>query len=216
MDKATEEALWRAAKVRWSKLNNERNVDLQHMLDEVIEPFILGADICRILRTRGANIPHIAFERTLAIHCPSAYELVLPRWVDNGTPEGRIDVFLTGREAGDKSWEEGTLHTPGTYFQPGQGDEETAIRLLKKELSPARLVRWEQVRSTNLRSDLGVRASTRSVVYCGWLEGEPAKGQWFDLMDVLNGKVSIIGSHRRILQIGIVPFLCDKPEFGKP
>lgn len=215
LTKEVQDALWEKIRGPWAReLAGCNRATLEGMLDNRAEELLYGIELCREMNERGIPVPKVIWERKLrTLHCPSAFELVLPRWVNDGTDEGSIEVWVLPRGPDDKSWDEDTEHTPGTYFQPGQGDEETAIRLLKKELEPATLLRWQQVYSTNLRSDLKVRASTRSVVYCGWMQGTPAKGRWVKWLDIMTGKVKIIGSHKRIITIGIGPFLADKPEF---
>ena len=102
-------------------------------------------------------------------------------------------------------------HGPGTYFWPGESDEDAALRLVDKELRPARLVRFEQVTSINLRHDLRFRASTRSVIFCCWLNGIPAEGRWWRV-DRL-GEVNLIDSHHEIITLGLAPFLRDPRRF---
>ena len=188
---------------------------LQAIVAQHQDLLIMVLNAITVLRERRQQIPHVIFEMTLKTpHCPAAMELVLPRWVPDGTRRGRIEVFLTRREHGDPNWPELPYHTPGTYFWPQESDDETAARLALKELAPARLVRFEQVRSINLRHDYDVLASTRSVVFCGRVEGEPANGKWFDLRAVRSGAVPLIDSHHDILEIGVLPLLSDPQRFA--
>lgn len=200
-----------AQRVQFRACSNEA---LQAVVTQHQDALIAALNAITVLRERKQQIPHVIFEMTLRTpHCPSAMELVLPRWVPDSTRHGKIQVFLTRREHGDPNWPELPYHTPGTYFRPQESDSETAARLALKELQPARLVRFEQVRSINLRHDYGVRASTRSVVFCGRMEGEPANGKWFDLAAVRSGAVPLIDSHHEIIEIGLLPLWADPQRF---
>lgn len=154
-------------------------------------------------RARGCSLTDKVFNALLKLLPQLAVECVILRRSDDGSPKGRIEVFLTYRGKNAPCHQD-TWHCPGSFLRSRETIADVMERLSTHELKTARIVHWRELRVQN--NHLEPRGHTVSLVHLCTIEGEPTDGMWCDVTTLPE---NLVDHHHDIVMTTVQSFVTE-------